>query len=88
MKMIIAIIRDVDQDNVSSSLTAVGLRVTCIASTGGFWRRGNSTFLIGLEDDKVDQAITVIKAACTASLEPETRHATLFILNVGEFVHF
>jgi uncharacterized protein YaaQ len=88
MKMIIAILRDVDQDNVSSSLTAASFRVTCIASTGGFWRRGNSTLLIGLEDEKIDQAITIIKAACSAPVEPETRQATLFVIRVAEFIHF
>ena len=42
MKLIIAILRDIDHDAVSQALTSAGFRVTLIASTGGFWRRGQS----------------------------------------------
>lgn len=88
MKLILSIIRDVDYDNVTSSLTSAGFRVTCIASTGGFWRKGNSTLLIGLEDEKVEQALSLIKTGCSAPLEPSTRRATIFVLNVADYVHF
>ena len=37
MKLIIAIIRDIDNDPVSQNLIAAGFRVTRIASTGGFF---------------------------------------------------
>jgi uncharacterized protein YaaQ len=87
MKLIICIIRDVDYDSVTSSLTSAGFRVTCIASTGGFWRKGNSTLLIGLDDDKVEQALNIIRTSCTAPVEPATRRATIFVLNVANFLH-
>ena len=45
-KLIIAIIRDDDNENVSARLTAEDFRVTQIASTGGFLRSGRSTLLI------------------------------------------
>ncbi len=61
MKMIVAIIRDSDNDAVSQALVTGGFRVTRIASTGGFLRRGSSTLMIGVEDDKVDAAIQVLK---------------------------
>ena len=57
MKLIIAILRDIDHDAVSQALTSAGFRVTLIASTGGFWRRGNTTLLIGCEDEQVEHAI-------------------------------
>ena len=47
MKLIISILRDIDHDAVSQALTSAGFRVTMIASTGGFWRRGNTTLLMG-----------------------------------------
>ena len=43
MKMIISIIQDQDADPVSKALTTMKFRVTQIASTGGFLRRGSST---------------------------------------------
>ena len=70
MKMIVAIIRDSDNDAVSQALVTSGFRVTRIASTGGFLRRGSSTLMIGVEDDKVDVAIQVLKDNTTPLKKP------------------
>ncbi len=88
MKLIIAIIRDIDNDAVSHGLTSAGLRVTQVASTGGFLRRGNSTLLIGLEDEQVEAAIEIIRAKCSPATDSETRRASIFVLNVNQYVHF
>ena len=65
MKMIIAIIRDSDNEPVSQALVAAGFRVTRVASTGGFLLRGSSTLMIGVEDEKVEQAIQVLRDSTT-----------------------
>ena len=88
MKLIIAILRDIDHDAVSQSLTTAGFRVTLIASTGGFWRRGNTTLMIGCEDNEVEKVLNLIRANCAVASEPGTRHATVFVLNVNQYVHF
>ena len=88
MKLIIAIIRDSDSDPVSHALTSDGFRVTSIASTGGFLRRGQTTLLIGLEDDQVDSALDVIRKTCAAPTEPGAKRATIFVVKVDRFVHF
>jgi len=85
MKMIIAIIRDHDNETVSQALVMDGFRVTRISSTGGFLRRGSSTLMIGVEDEKVDQAIQVIKANTTMPEETGSKRATLFVLNVEQY---
>lgn len=85
MKMIIAIIRDHDNEPVSQALVASGFRVTRIASTGGFLRRGSSTLMIGVEDEKVEQAIQVLRDSTTPAEDPGVRRATLFVLNVEHF---
>ena len=85
MKMIIAIIRDVDNESVSQALTSSSFRVTRVASTGGFLRRGSTTLMIGLSDEKVDEAIQIIKNNTTLPEEPGTKRATLFVLNVEHF---
>jgi uncharacterized protein YaaQ len=85
MKMIIAIIRDHDNETVSQALVTDGFRVTRISSTGGFLRRGSSTLMIGIEDEKVDQAIQVIKETTTIPEESSTKRATLFVLNVEQY---
>ena len=88
MKMIIAILRDVDSDPVSHALTSASYRVTVIASTGGFLRRGNTTLLIGTEDEKVENAVTIIRKSCTPANEPEQKRATIFVLKVDQYTHF
>jgi uncharacterized protein YaaQ len=85
MKLIIAILRDEDTENVSNALVTASFRVTRIASTGGFLRHGYTTFMIGVEDEKVDDAIQVIRQTCTPSPHPGSKRATLFVLNVAHF---
>jgi uncharacterized protein YaaQ len=85
MKMILAILRDEDSENVSHELVKSEYRVTRIASTGGFFRRGSTTLMIGVADNKVDDAIQVIRRACAPAIEPGTKRATLFVINVAHF---
>ena len=85
MKLILAILRDEDTESVSHGLIVAGFRVTRIASTGGFLRRGNATLMIGVDDEKVDQAIQVLRENCSPSTDPNQRRATLFVLEVARF---
>lgn len=62
MKLIIAIVNNDDSHFVNTGLTSSGFHVTKISSTGGFLMNGNSTFLMGIEDDKVDTALEVIRS--------------------------
>jgi len=85
MKMILAILRDSDSEPVSRALIDDDFRVTRIASTGGFLRRGSSTLMIGVADDQVDQAIELIKRSTAPPPEPGIKRATLFVLDVDHF---
>jgi uncharacterized protein YaaQ len=85
MKMIIAIIRDNDNDPVSQGLISSGFRVTRIASTGGFLRRGSTTLIIGVSDEKVDEAIQVIKETTSPPEDSNMKRATLFVIKVDQF---
>jgi uncharacterized protein YaaQ len=84
MKMILAILRDMDADPVTRELTAGHFRVTRIASTGGLLRRGVTTLLVGVDDGKVDSAIQVLKQNCSPAHEGEKR-ATVFVVPVERF---
>ena len=84
-KLIIAIIRDDDNERVSAKLTAEDYRVTQIASTGGFLRSGRSTLLIGVEGERVPRALEVLRENCCADRGPQEKKATVFVLNVDEF---
>jgi len=88
MKLIIAIVPDIDSDPVSHALTSSGLRVTYIASTGGFLRRGHSTLLIGLEDEKVEQALEIIRKTRAGTVDPNVKRGVIFVLKVDQYIHF
>ena len=60
MKLIFAIVSSDDSSAVQSGLTKEGFSVTKLATTGGFLMAGNTTFIIGTDDEKVDEAIEVI----------------------------
>ena len=64
VKLIIAIIQDEDASRLINDLMTEGYRVTKLATTGGFLRAGNTTLLVGVEDDKLDNAMGVIEKVC------------------------
>ncbi len=85
MKLIIAILRDTDEENVSNALIAADIRVTRIASTGGYFRRGSSTLLVGVDDDRLESALQIIRASIAPAIEPGLHRGTLFVLPVEQF---
>jgi len=66
MKLLIAIIHERDKMDICDALTEEGFQYTVIASTGGFLKDGKSTLLIGLDDNKVDDCIDVIKKTASS----------------------
>lgn len=61
MKLVYAIVHDEDGHKVMNELNKNGFSVTKLCSTGGFLRSGNTTLLVGVKADKVDQVIDIIK---------------------------
>ncbi len=61
MKLITAIVNKDDSTAVQTGLTSQGFHVTRLATTGCFLQAGNVTFMIAVEDGKVDDAIDVIR---------------------------
>ncbi|MBE6905747.1 cyclic-di-AMP receptor [Marasmitruncus massiliensis] len=60
MKLIFAIVSNDDSSKVSKELTKSKFSVTKLATTGGFLMAGNTTFIIGTDDDKVEEVIDII----------------------------
>lgn len=84
MKMIITIVKDDDADVVIHKLTSNNFRVTRIASTGGWFRKGNSTLLSGVEDEAVDGYIDMVKS-CPFSATTDQKRVTLFVIPVDRY---
>ena len=45
MKLVIAVVQDKDSNRLSNALVKEGISATKLASTGGFLRSGNTTFI-------------------------------------------
>ena len=84
MKLMIVIVRDTDGDNVIRELVNQGYRVTRMASTGGFLRRGNLTLMIGVEVGKVEAVIDILRQA-TRPPDSEQHRATVFVVDMPYF---
>lgn len=64
MKLIIAVVQDQDSNRLAKALLDHNFRTTKLATTGGFLRSGNTTFMVGTEDARVDEALGIIKENC------------------------
>ena len=88
MKLLVVVLSDQDCEPVMEGLIESSFRVTRVASTGGFLRRGNTTLFIGTEDERVEEAIHLVRdRACDPRVTGQ-RRATLFSLNVEHFEQF
>lgn len=61
MKLIIAIVNHDDANAVVQNLSKNGFSSTRLSTTGGFLLAGNVTLLVGVEADRVQAAIDVIR---------------------------
>jgi uncharacterized protein YaaQ len=64
MKLVLAVVQDIDADSAMKALTEGGFRVTRMASTGGFFRQGNSTIFCATEENDVDKVVEILKVTC------------------------
>lgn len=61
MKLVFAIVNNDDGPIVIAELIKKGYHITKIASTGGFLKKGNNTFITAVEDTEVEDVIDIIK---------------------------
>lgn len=61
MKLILSIVSHDDAKAVLHALMQKGFSATKLATTGGFLMAGNVTILMGVDEDRVQDAIEIIK---------------------------
>lgn len=64
MKMVVAVVRDEYAAALTEQLTQKGVGATKLASTGGFLKAGNTTFLIGLPAAQLEEVLGIIRRTC------------------------
>lgn len=65
MKLIIAIVSNEDAGKAVEQLSVNRFYVTKLSTSGQFLKGGNTTLLIGIEDERVQEVIDVIRG-CTS----------------------
>lgn len=76
MKLVICIVQDQDAGSLIDDLTKKEYRVTKLSSTGGFLKAGNTTLLIGVDDEEVPAVLDIVEENC------KTRELTTSLLTV------
>jgi uncharacterized protein YaaQ len=68
MKLVVFVVDNSKADATIDALVVQGFRVTRLASTGGFLRRGNTTLLVGIDEGELDRARTIVHEVAPGSL--------------------
>jgi len=84
MKIILAIVQDKDSNRLANELIDANIRATKLSSTGGFLKAGNSTFIVGIDDDRVNEALELIKQTCQSRKQYVSTPVTLDITMDGQ----
>ena len=86
MKLILAIVQDKDSNRLANEFIDANIRATKLSSTGGFLKAGNSTFIIGIEDDTTPVTLDIsLDGQVPYPVEVEVGGATVFVLPVEGF---
>jgi uncharacterized protein YaaQ len=65
VKLVIGIINSDDAGDLLEEITQASFQATRLSTTGSFLRTGNTTVLVGVEDEQVDKVIDIFKTCCS-----------------------
>lgn len=88
MKLVMAIVQDHIAHDVLVELSNAGHRATKLSSTGGFFKKGNTTLMIGSEDDNISAIKEIIFNVSKANkqVNENTSNAVVFVLKMDKFL--
>ena len=64
MQLLMMIVQALDADLLCERLAGAGFRATRISSVGGFLAQGNVTVLTGVEDERVEEVLAIVRTTC------------------------
>lgn len=85
MKLILAIVSNDDATAVSEALMEHNFYMTRLSTTGGFLRAGNTTLIVGTDDEKVDECVDIIGQEAKQRTEVIPTNANF---DVGRYASF
>src|SRR5438876_1081851 len=69
MKLLIAVVHSEDASSTMDALNDRGISVTRFASSGGFLQHKNVTLMSGIDDDRIEEVLGLIKENCRTRSE-------------------
>jgi uncharacterized protein YaaQ len=72
-QLLIMIVQEEDADVLCKRLTALGFAFTRLNTVGGFLRTANTTLLMAVRDEDIEQVLAIVRACCrtrTAVVNP------------------
>lgn len=69
MKLVFAIVQNDDAKRLIRALVQENIHVTRIASTGGFLHSGNATLMIGVEKERLEESLDIIRKQSSSRKE-------------------
>ena len=64
VKLVVAIVHSEDAGVLVDALLARDFRATRLHSSGGFLKQSNTTVILGVEDDEVDEVMGIVRESC------------------------
>lgn len=65
MKLLIGIVNSDDSNEVLNEMNKSSFQATKLSTSGGFLKTGNVTFLVGVEDERVDELVSIFERCCS-----------------------
>lgn len=60
-KLVLAVLQGSDADNTIRNLNEHGFIVTLLSSTGGFLKKKSTTVMIGVEEDRLEEVMDLLR---------------------------
>ncbi|KRL76895.1 cyclic-di-AMP receptor [Secundilactobacillus paracollinoides] len=60
MKLIIAVVQDKDANRLRNEFIKANIGATRLSTSGGFLKAGNTTYMVGIDDDRVQEVLDII----------------------------
>ncbi len=66
VKLVVAIVHHEDAGPLVDLLLDREFRATRLHSSGGFLRQSNATIIVGVEDEQVDEVLSIVRETCVS----------------------
>ncbi|HYN69566.1 MAG TPA: cyclic-di-AMP receptor [Candidatus Eisenbacteria bacterium] len=66
MKLLVAIVHNEDAGALVDALLEREYRTTRLQSSGGFLKQSNATIVLGVDEDKIEEVMAIVRENCTS----------------------